>query len=335
MSTSSKILVSMIAYRERYLAESVRDCWEKADYPERLLFSVVSEQHLSELHANLDFIPADQIIYRKYDLSEYRGVLWSRSKTTDVSFEYDYILFTCGHNKFAQSWDSLVIEEHHKATEYSDKAILTFAAPELFYDSNGNAILESDRGKRANHFRGKLDETYVPGYGWSSQKEVPQTNDVVEEIYLQYSWVFGPKKYVDEVPLDPDINYHAEEIYMTIQTWCRGWRMFATPVIMYYHDTEKRYPGEDLSRMDTHRPWSDINKDAFWAQSDASMIKLNQLLSGTLEGKFGGISSEHVKAYCNFSGLNPKWCEPNPNYNSIKLRRHAEDFRDMPAFQLY
>jgi hypothetical protein len=170
----------------------------------------------------------------------------------------------------------------------------------------------------------------VPGYGWSSQTPVPEIDDVLEETYLQYSWVFANKNYVQEVPLDPDINYHAEEIYMTVKTWCAGWRMYASPVIMYYHDTVKEYPREILSRMDTHRPWSDLNKDAFWKQSDETMLKLNKLLSG----KTDFAPKKLIEEYCSFSGLNPKWCEYNPDYNKLNFKRHAEDFRDRPAFPL-
>jgi hypothetical protein len=331
ISSSGKILVSMIAYREKYLAESVRDCYEKAEFPERLLFSIVSEQYSSDLHADLSFIPEGQIIYRKFDLSEYRGVLWSRHKTTEVPFEYDYILFTCGHNRFAPSWDTLTMTEYLKAKAHWDKPVITFAAPELFYSDKEEIIIGASRGRLENHWRGKLDSSYVPGYGWSTQRPVPKTEDVIEETYLQYSWVFSDSRYVEEVPLDPTINYHAEEIYMSVKTWCAGWRMYTTPVVMYYHDTVKEYPLEVLSRMSTHRPWADINKDYFWKQSDESLRKLNSLLSG----KTPFAKKTDVLAYCNFSGLDKTWCEEIPNYDNIGKKRHAEEFRDLPAFPLY
>lgn len=327
MSTSNKILVSMIAYREKYLGQSVRDCYEKADNPQNLIFSIVSEQAKEDMHPDLSFIPDNQLIYRKYDLSEYRGVLWSRHKTTEVPVDYDYILYTCGHNRFVKSWDTKVFTEYQKALKKSEKALITVAAPEVFFDKNDNPIFGLSKGRIKNYWRGKFNGEYIPGYGWPEQTEVPETDDVLEETYIQFSWVFGPKKYVEEAPLDPDMNYHGEEIYTTIQTWCRGWRMFTTPVVMYYHDTQKEYPNEEVSRMATHRPWSDGNKNAFWKQSDDSMIKLNSLLSGNLTGKYGGISSTLIKSYCKFSGLNEKWCEFNPNYDKLGLPRHAEDFR--------
>jgi hypothetical protein len=324
MSTSNKkILVSMIAYREKNLAQSVRSCYDSADNPENLYFSVVAEQGREDLHENLDFISEDQITYRKYDLSEYRGVLWSRHKTTEVDFEYDYILYTCGHNLFAQGWDTLIFTEYEKAKLKCEKAIITVAGPHFKHLSDGSIAKETLR----NDYRPVISSNYIPGHGFPEQVEVPELLDVIEDTYVQFSWVFAPKNYVKEVPLDPDMNYHGEEIYVTIQSWCRGWRFYTTSEILYYHDTYKEYPDEEHSRMATHRPWSDGNKDSFWAQSDRSMLKLNQLLSGRLDGPYGNISKSEVLDYCAFSGLNPTLCEPNDSYDKLDVQRHAEDFR--------
>jgi hypothetical protein len=320
----------MIAYREKNLARSVRSCYETADSPENLYFSVVAEQSIKSLHDDLSFIPPNQITYRKYDLSRYRGVLWSRSKTTEVSFDYDYILYTCGHNLFVPGWDTLVLKEYKKAATKAEKALITVTGPSFHYESSETIVQDA----QINLYRPSLPASYVPGYGFPKQIEVPVSEGLFEDTYIQFSWVFAPKKYVEEVPLDPDMNYHGEEIYATIQSWCRGWRFFSTSKIFYYHDTHKEYPGEDQPRMTTHRPWSDINKDAFWEQSDRSMVKLNSLLSGNLAGKYGDISKKEVLEYCNFSGLNKTWCENNSEYDKLKYRRHAEDFRHRPPLPI-
>jgi hypothetical protein len=322
-----KILVSMIAYRERQLAESVRDCYEKAANPEDLIFSIVAEQSKEEFHADLSFIPKNQLIYRKYDLSKYRGVLWSRDRTTEISQEYDYILYTCGHNLFTANWDILVLSEYEKAKSKNSKVLLTVSGPEYELNSDWSISYTSRAGRLKNTYRPIITEGYTPGYSFPGTVQVPEDGDVHEDYYLQFSWVFAPKEFVEEVPLDPDMCYHGEEIYVTVQAWCRGWRFYSTPKILYYHNTYKEYPGEIHSRMTTHRPWSDMNKNAFWKQSDDSMLKLNLLLSGKLKGIYGDISKGLVLEYCRASGLSSSVCIYNPKYNSLNMSRHAEDFR--------
>jgi hypothetical protein len=317
----------MIAYRERYLAESVRSCYENASNPQDLIFAVISEQALEELHADLSFIPANQIFYEKLDLSTYRGVLWSRCRTTELTDDYDFILYTCGHNRFAPAWDTKALESYNLACKLADKVLITYVGPDYTVESDESISFRSRENVTTNMYRARMASDYIPGHSFPELTEVPKTSELVEDRYLQFSWVFAPKEYVKEVPLDPDMNYHGEEIYVSVQSWCRGWRFFASPVVTYYHDTYKEYPGEQQSRMTTHRPWSDTNKDAFWKQSDDSMIKLNLLLSGKLSGKYGDISLEKVLEYCEFSGLDTKWCTYNPEYNNLGVPRHAEDFR--------
>ena len=318
-----KILVSMIAYRERYLAESVKDCLEKADFPEDLYFSIVSEQSKEHQHADLSFLDQNKLKYRKYDLSEYRTIMWSRSKTTDVDFYYDYILYTCGHNLYAQGWDSLVLDAINKAANKTEKPIITSSGPEFEYSSGGEISYEPRSGRTFNKYRPRIPKDYVPGYGFPNdhQAAVPSTEGVVEDVYMQWSWVFAPSTYVQEVPIDPEMGYHGEEIYLTVISWARGWRFYATPDILYYHDTYKEYPGEEKSRMISHRPWVDVNQKAFWEHSDVSMRRLNKLLSGNL---YEDVTIEKILEYCDYSGLNPKYCTEFEDYSTIGLERHAE-----------
>jgi hypothetical protein len=323
-----KILVSMIAYRERFLAESVRDCLEKAEFPENLHFSIVSEQEHDAEHADLSFVPGEQITYRRYDLSEFRGIMWSREKTTDVDIDYDFILYTCGHNLFAPRWDSLVLEEYSKATLEWPKAMITSSGPEFEYTSDGSISYQPRSGMVENRYRPAIPGDYAPGYGFpnSLMENVPPTTGVVRDTYMQLSWVFAPRQYVLDVPIDVKMGYHGEEISLTVTSWARGWRFFATPKILYFHDTYKEYPGEKSSRMNTKRPWIDRNQKAFWAHSDIAMDRLNQLLSGNL---YGDVTKEIVLSYCEETGMNPAYCERIENYQDIGMKRHAEGFRDV------
>ena len=326
-----KILVSMPAYREKFLAESVKNCIDSAKNPEDIYFSIVSEQARADQHADLSFIDPKKIIYRKYDLSEHRGLAWSRHKTTEIDFEYDYILYTCGHNLYAKNWDELTIKALKEAEKYAEKAIITSSGPEFEYNQDGTLSFEPRSGRTVNKYRPRFSYDYVPGYGFptSTQIEVPQIDTVIEDVYLQGSWIFGPKQYVLEAPMDPDMGYHAEEIYLTVLSWCRGWRFFATPDILYFHDTYKEYPGASISRMATHRPWADVNQKVFWEHSDLALRKLNKFLSGQLHKD---INFEKILEYCNYSGLNPKYCAPHEDYSRLPLKRHAEETKNWPPY---
>jgi hypothetical protein len=324
-----KIVLAMIAYRERYLAESIRDCLDKAANPEDLIFSVVSEQATEDLHPDLSFVPANQLVYRKYDLSEFRGITWSRKTAAeDLDIDYDYMLWTCGHNIYAPRWDEIVVTEHTKATSKFPKAIITSSGPEFEYEADGSITYVPRSGRTMNKYRPAISPDYVPGYGFpnSLQAEIPETDDVIQDAYMQWSWVFAPKEYVKDVPIEAEVGYHGEELYSTVIAWARGWRFFATPEVLYYHDTYKEYPGESGSRMDTKRPWIDLNQKAFWDHSDVALDRLNQLLSGEL---YKDVSKEAVLAFCSETGMNPEICKRRHDYHKLGLEKHAEGFRNV------
>lgn len=173
-----------------------------------------------------------------------------------------------------------------------------------------------------------FDPGFVPGYNFPIANNVPEDGDVHEGFWIHFTWCFADKSYVQEVPLDPEINFHAEEPYVTIQSWCRGWRFFATSKLLSWHQMEKKYPDEKHTRIATHRPWADKNKNDFWNQSDQSLLKLNKLLSGKLKGKYGNISKEDVLLFCCESGMQTKWTEYNENYHKLPYLRHGQTLKD-------
>lgn len=331
----AKILVSIISYGERDLYETVHDCIQKSSGEHQILFSIVDEQQFEHEFSDFSQLKTNKIIYRTFDWSEYRGIDWARSLTTQVDLEYDYILFICGHTRFCKDWDIANFEEYEIARQLSNtgKALLTYCPAEFAVTkTNTFETVNVFRDRRNNVFHpvGSLGPTsasgFVPGYTWPAGHYVPN-NGVTEGSYLHYTWCFGPKQYVDEVPIDPTIAFHVEETFMMIRSWCSGWRFFATPRLVSWHMSHKKYPDEKYTRIETHRPWSNKHKEAFWKNVDESQIKLNKLMSGNLNDDYSVISLSQVLEYCCFSGISTSYCEHNPNFHKLNVHRHGENLR--------
>jgi hypothetical protein len=326
-----KILVSIISYKEGDLRGTVLDCYNKAKNKEDLIFSIV-EEHYPEFYSDLSFIPKKQIIYRKYDLSKYRGILWARNLTTkNIFVNYDYVLYICGHTRFEEDWDVTCLQEYAKAKAKSEtgKAILTFCSPDFEYN-NDWSIRYKDKVKTNLYHpsingydpRSQSPSDFIPGYWFPIGHAPPEDDDVHENYWVHFTWCFAEKSYVEEVPLDPEMNFNGEEPYVSLQSWGRGWRMYATSKIFYYHHLSRSYPGEKESRYRTARPWADDKKKEHWEHSRKAMLKLNMLFSGRLDGKYGGISLKTATEYCKKSGINLKWTEYDPEYDKIDGYQH-------------
>jgi hypothetical protein len=330
-----KILVSVIAYKEKDLRGTVLDCYNKAKNKDDIYFSIVDENK-EYLWANLDEIPSNQIRYLKYDLSEYRGIMWARNKSIDIDIDYDYILYICGHTRFNNNWDEVSINDLQKATSKSStgKAILSWCPPDFMVNQDWSIETDNvEEHHKKNVIHTDLSEL-IPGYGFTWAGPVPEDGDLHEGYWVHFTWTFAPKKYVEEVPMDPEGNFNMEEPYVTVQSYCRGWRFYGSANIVSYHQRVRLYPGDEHPRHVTHRPWSDKNKNSYWDHSDRAMIKLNKLLSGNLEGIYGGITRDQVLEYCAVSKLNPKWTEYNPEYNKLGYYQHANTIKDWEPFDL-
>lgn len=336
---SMKTLISVISYKEGDLRGTILDCYSKASNKEDLFFSIV-EEHYPEFYSDLSFIPEDQILYKKFDLSEFRGILWARDLTTkEIPFEYDYVLFICGHTRFEQDWDITCLLEYTKAKAKSEtgKAILTFCSPDFEYNNDWSIKYKDKVTKNIYHPtlsngfdpRTQSKSEFIPGYWFARADAVPDDEDVHEGYWVHFTWCFADKSFIIEVPLDPEMNFNGEEPYVTLQSWARGWRMFATSKILYYHHRTRNYPGEQKSRYETARPWADDKKKDYWEHSRKAMLKLNLLFSGRLKDKYGNIPLEITQDFCKKSGIDLKWTEYNPNYDKIDGYQHMMGIKDI------
>jgi hypothetical protein len=330
-------LVSIISYKEGDLLGTVLDCYSKAKNKNDLFFSIV-EEHFPEFYSDLSFIPEGQLLYRKFDLSEYRGILWARDLTTkDLPVEFDHVLFICGHTRFEQDWDVTCLEEYAKAKAKSEtgKAILTLCPPDFEYNEDWSIRYKDKVKTNLYHpsitgWDPRLQQVtdFIPGYWFPIGSVPPEDGDVHENYWVHFTWCFADKSYVDEVPLDPEMNFNGEEPYVSLQSWGRGWRMFATSKIFAYHHLSRKYPGERLSRYNTARPWADDKKKYHWEHSRNAMLKLNLLFSGRLTGTYGDISLDTVQEYCRRSGISLKMTEYNPDYDKVDGYQHMMGIKD-------
>lgn len=327
-----KILVSIISYKEKELERTVKNCYEAANNKEDLIFSIVDENY-ETWYADLSFIPESQIRYEKYDLSQYRGILWARNRTTeDLSFSYDYILYICGHTYFEPNWDIKCLEEYAKAAKKSDKAVLTFCGPDYEVLEDGTVKTENTELNRTeNTYVPHIQKDFIPGFWFPRAEHPPKDGDVHEHYWVHFTWCFADRRFVEEVPLDPEMNFNGEEPYVTVQAWCRGWRFYASSVPLMRHNTAKRYPEDNgTPAYVLYRPWMDKNKKDYWDNSDYSMKKLNLLLSGNLKGKYGDITREQVLEFCKSSGMDEKYTEYDPEYHKTKGYQHCVNLKDAP-----
>jgi hypothetical protein len=286
---SKTILVGIASYRDVDLINTVRSAYNNASDPSRIYFSVVSQDE-EKMHADLSFIPKQNLFYQKYHWSQSRGACWARSKANKIadSALFDYFLQIDSHSRFDKDWDSAIIGMYEKSLAHWGEHIMS-AFPNPFE-------IDPETNK----------DIYPKGYGyvpakralsWSEIDEMVQVVDSGDQINLEYGdevyvisagSLFCSTKTIEEIPYDPEIYFNGEETSIAIRAYTRGIRIVCTPRnYMYSNYTE--YPKRPR-HWTNHGDWGDLEKESY--------ERLKRILTGDRSlGIFGVGSLELFKIY--------------------------------------
>lgn len=279
------ILISIISYREYELQNTVKEFYLKSKYPERLRFAVLSQD---ETHPDLRFIPDNQIRYLKTHHDEVYGVCWARSIASRMFNDYMYYFQIDGHMFPEQDWDQDIIDKYNFAKkEFGEKVVLTAIPASYSLDTSNNyrTILIPDhgyadvRGKEIGH--------------WGEIHNIPE--EIHEVFYLQGACLFSESLLIDEVQIDPEMPYFAEEITYSIRCFTKEYRMiaFKTPILYHLFSDDRKKAGV------SNDPWA--NQSAKINSVDFRPRAI-RFFKGELHGKLG-VSKKDIDLYCSTTGL--------------------------------
>lgn len=127
-----KIFISIAAYRDVLLKNTLIEAYNKADNKDSLVFGVF-EQNYSEEALDLSALPfANQIRYKLITPEEARGVSYARQQIQLLLYkDEDYFMQIDSHTLFNQGWDSYLLKNFLELKKYHEKPVLT-AYPNSF-----------------------------------------------------------------------------------------------------------------------------------------------------------------------------------------------------------
>ena len=107
----NKIFIQIASYRDAELLPTLKDCIEKAKYPENLVFSICWQHCDDDKWDNLSGYTNDER-FKIIDIPymDAQGVCWARNKLQQQYDEEEYTLQLDSHHRFAQDWDDTLIE---------------------------------------------------------------------------------------------------------------------------------------------------------------------------------------------------------------------------------
>lgn len=229
-----KIYVSIAAYKDKELVDTVYSALRRAKNPERVFLSIFSQD---ELHPKLENIfslfDVKDFNYEKVHFSEAKGVGYARSKTQEkLSLDFKYYLQVDSHTRFIQDWDDILISEYKESQTFWKTPIIFSSYPIPYvYDTNGNEVISAKNEANIIDIE-RVDgfEKYKANY---HSKEIANSGEL--HPHFCAGFVFGLSEYILDVPYDNGIYFIGEEHTMSIRFFCQGINIIAPRRSYVYH----------------------------------------------------------------------------------------------------
>ncbi len=303
--TKDTLLVSVVNYCDPEFYSTVKSLWDNAENKNKIIFSLVSEDVQV---FDFSFIPKNQLIYRHYDLSKYRGGLgWARHLATQVPFRYDFFIQFDSHTYAYFGWDSRAIAKYKKIeSEGLGNFIVSYAPAN--YEILPDGKIDTNVSPTVSMFANDYSDL-VPGFTFPHYK-ILELDEVSVSYWTTCCYLLAPKRWVDEVGISKLESFNTEEISLSIRNYANNWSVFAVGSRDVFHHMSHKQKDGAITRQ-ISRPWADHRKEDYWEHVSVSTDRLSLLMSGKLDAPY-----EKVKSFFNKTGINKKYLTHIAEYSS-------------------
>jgi hypothetical protein len=283
------IFVSIAAYRDPQLVPTLRDCIARARFAQDLRFGICWQHGEDEARPG-DF---DDPRVRVIDVPwrDSGGACWARAAVMSLYDGEDFFLQIDSHHRFVQDWDTRLIG--HAERSGAAKPLLTsYAAP---FDPA--APLPDGEPMQMDFDR--FTEDAIPLFrprpiaGWHERAQP------LKARFVSGHFLFAPGCFVADVPYDPELYFHGEEITLSVRAFTHGYALLHPPEHILWHE----YTRANRSKhWDDHVAAQGVARE--WHQSDAiSRAKIRRFLVGQLVGAHGCGKMRSFADYEAYAGL--------------------------------
>jgi hypothetical protein len=260
MARRPRIFVNIASYRDTECQWTVRDLFLKARHPERIFVGICWQ-----------FVPGedgdcflfqtrpDQCRVIEVDSRQSYGTCWARSKVQSLWQGEEFTLQIDSHMRFVQDWDEVLLEmikqcpsKHPVLSSYPP----SYEPPDQLGEMTVAEILPNEFD---SHGVLKLRATAV--------HQVDNPPPPKPNPFIAGGLLFGPASMIKDVPYDPFLYFHGEEITMAVRLYTSGYDVHSPNRTIAFHDY--------TNRRGRHRHWDDNE----WTHlNDMSFKRIRHLL---------------------------------------------------------
>jgi hypothetical protein len=299
MSKKNSIFIQIASYRDPQLVPTIKDCLEKAKYPENLVFCIAWQYSPDDKWDNLDEFRSDprfKII--EIDYRQSQGACWARNKIQQCYDGETYTLQLDSHHRFIQDWDVELIKMYKglKKKGYA-KPLLTGYIPSFDPDKDPEARVQIPWKMNFDRFIPEGAVFFLP----ASIDNYKELDSPIPARFYSAHFAFTTGKFAQEVQHDPEYYFHGEEISIAVRAFTHGYDLFHPHKVIAWHE---------YTRKGRTKHWDDNSK---WVERNNNSHQRNRKLFGMDDevqdidfGKYGFGSKRSLQDYERYAGINFK-----------------------------
>lgn len=290
----NSIFISIASYRDTQLEETVVSFLKNAKYPNRLYFSIVS-QNYDNLHPNLEHVVNNygaNIFYQKIHPKESFGVGYARHLCqTKLNNSYDYYLQVDSHTQCLMHWDEILINDYlYSHNKYSNFIYSSYPSAWFLEDNLKYFLGVADY---PNVIIPKFDSNFITVFK-ANQKAI----DYLDSYGYKSNWfcagfAFGKTEYFLEVPYDQymvpfgHIGFGSgEEFSLSVRFFEKGISLITPPGKYFWHLYESNNTKKVINDEIEGLSGEDVNQKVINLEKNGEQRVLD-FYNGKIEPLFG------------------------------------------------
>lgn len=249
----NRIFIQIASYRDPQLLPTIRNAMAMAEHPENLIFSIARQFCQADGFDSLEDFRRDKR-FRILDIphTQSKGVCWARNLLQKKYRDEEYTFQIDSHMRFEENWDTILINMINDLQKKGyKKPLLTCYAPAYDPDNDPN-------GRTKEVWRLAFDRFIPEGAIFSMPEIVP--NEEPEPFPTRFysaHFCFTLGQFCKEVPHDPNLYFHGEEISIAVRAFTHGYDLFSPNKIVAWHEYIRK---GRVKQWDDDKTWRKRNQ---------------------------------------------------------------------------
>jgi hypothetical protein len=296
---NNKIFIQIASYRDPQLLPTIKDCLDKAKYPENLVFSIAWQHSIDDEWDNLyDYTNDERFKIVDIDYRESKGACWARNLLQQKYSGEQYTLQLDSHHRFIKNWDEeLIFMLRDLQNKGYKKPLLTGYIPSFDPENDPNARINQPWKMNFDRFIPEGAIFFLPA---TIDNYQTLTEPIPARFYSAH-FCFTLGSFVLEVPHDPEYYFHGEEISIAVRSYTWGYDLFHPHKVIAWHEYTRK---GRTKQWDDDKSW--VNKNNNSHLRNRKLFEMDGLVKDIDFGIYDFGKVRTLEDYERYSGISFK-----------------------------